>query len=272
MTGLRTDPLTPLPDIDELTSVFASGMSGDVAPLVAFLDRVHALDAVQGYKDRTFALMAGSGTRVCDVGCGTGDDVATLRHWLRASCEIVGVDANPALIGEAQHRHRHLAGVEFRVADAHALPFPDGSFDAVRSDRVLQHVEDPAAVVAELVRVTRSGGTVVLADTDWDTLVVDVGDRALELAATRALAGRSRHPGVGRTLPRLLREAGAPVLTIEPRLVATSDRRLADALLGLSQPGDPNLETAWRAAVNAADIKGTFLAALGIVLAAGERA
>ena len=56
--------------------------------------------------------------------------------------------------------------------DAVSLPFRDASVDAVRCERVFQHLPDPEAAVAEMVRVLRPGGRVVLMDSDWGTGIV----------------------------------------------------------------------------------------------------
>jgi ubiquinone/menaquinone biosynthesis C-methylase UbiE len=56
------------------------------------------------------------------------------------------------------------------------LEFPDSSFDGVRSDRTLQHVEDPERALTELVRVVKRGRRVVVMDPDWETLALDAID------------------------------------------------------------------------------------------------
>jgi SAM-dependent methyltransferase len=58
--------------------------------------------------------------------------------------------------------------------DAAALPFADHTFDACRADRVIQHLDDPTTAMRELVRVTRRGGRVVVADPDQETLTIHV--------------------------------------------------------------------------------------------------
>jgi ubiquinone/menaquinone biosynthesis C-methylase UbiE len=71
----------------------------------------------------------------------------------------VGIDASEAMIAEAWKRSKDTGlAVEFVVGDAHRLDLPDGSFDASRAERTLQHVAEPARAVADLARVTRPGG------------------------------------------------------------------------------------------------------------------
>src|SRR5436305_2281118 len=87
-------------------------------------------------------------TRILDVGCGDGRIAS-----LYAAPEVVCVDSSPAAVDAAAAR-----GLETELADAQALPFPDGSFDAVTCNHLLYHVQDVDAVLAEFVRVLRPGG------------------------------------------------------------------------------------------------------------------
>jgi SAM-dependent methyltransferase len=100
-----------------------------------------------------------NGDCVLDVGCGPG--LATTAAIERGASAI-GVDFSEAMVDEARHRN---PGVEFRVADAHSLPFGDGSFDGVVSNLTLHHLGDPDRFLAEASRILRPGGR--LAFTVW---------------------------------------------------------------------------------------------------------
>jgi SAM-dependent methyltransferase len=94
------------------------------------------------------------GKRVLDVGCGVGMYTAA---FLRETLHTFGIDVEHERALEAQER---AAGVA-QAAGEH-LPWPDDTFDVVFSHEVLEHVDDDRACVAEMVRVTRSGGRVVV--------------------------------------------------------------------------------------------------------------
>ena len=92
--------------------------------------------------------------RVVDVGCGTGD--LTERLAREAEVPVVAVDLSPRMAALAGAR-----GLPALNADIACLPFPDGSFDAVLANRVLYHLPDLDAGLAELARVLRPGGRLV---------------------------------------------------------------------------------------------------------------
>jgi 2-polyprenyl-3-methyl-5-hydroxy-6-metoxy-1,4-benzoquinol methylase len=95
------------------------------------------------------------GDRVLEVGCGAGH---VLERFAVAS--RTGIDLSPGML--ARTRRRLGAGVTLSRASADRLPFPDAAFDVVVCTEVLEHTPDPAAVVAELMRVAGPHGRVVV--------------------------------------------------------------------------------------------------------------
>jgi SAM-dependent methyltransferase len=106
------------------------------------------------------------------VGCGVGDDARVIG--------AIGLDPSTTMVTEAARR----GGVFVRGA-VHALPFRTGAVGAVRTDRVLQHVAEPARALHELVRVVHPGGLAVLAEPDQSTLLIDGTDGELTPAIVR---------------------------------------------------------------------------------------
>lgn len=104
-------------------------------------------------------LKPGPGERILDAGCGTG--VFTL-DLLSAESRIVGLDISLPMLCWA---NKKLEGRPFQPVsgDMNALPFRDGSFDKVVSITALEFIQDGKGVVAELFRVTRRGGVIVVA-------------------------------------------------------------------------------------------------------------
>jgi ubiquinone/menaquinone biosynthesis C-methylase UbiE len=125
--------------------------------------------------------------RALDVGCGAGALAYALAPLVG---EVVGVDSSEDLVDVA--REHAPPGCTFVVGDAEALPFPYGDFDLVGCLRVLHHVRRPELVVAEIARVTRPGGTILLADQLGDvdpmrSLELDRFERARDPSHTRLL-------------------------------------------------------------------------------------
>jgi SAM-dependent methyltransferase len=97
--------------------------------------------------------------RALDVGTGAGALALALAPIVR---EVVGLDPVPELLAFA--RERAAANTEFVVGDGAALPFPDCDFDLAGTHRTLHHVARAGLVVAELVRVTKPRGHVLVVD------------------------------------------------------------------------------------------------------------
>jgi SAM-dependent methyltransferase len=101
-----------------------------------------------------------AGSRWLDVGCGTGALSTTILSEAQPAT-ITGIDASEGFANYAREQIRDERA-EFLQADAMALSFPEGRFDASVSGLVLNFLPDPARGLAEMTRVTRPGGTVAV--------------------------------------------------------------------------------------------------------------
>jgi SAM-dependent methyltransferase len=106
------------------------------------------------------AAAVGPGRRVLDVATGPG---YVAGRAAERGAAVTGADVAQAMVDLASERN---PGVEFRQADAHALPFDDGSFDAVVANFLVLHLGRPELAVAEFARVLAPGGRLAL--TAWD--------------------------------------------------------------------------------------------------------
>ncbi|KYG97766.1 class I SAM-dependent methyltransferase [Bradyrhizobium sp. DOA1] len=103
-----------------------------------------------------------AGSKVLDVAAGNGNaTLAAARRW----CDVTSTDYVPALLARGRERAaaEHLT-VEFREADAEALPFADASYDVVLSTFGVMFTPDQDKAASELARVCRSGGKIGLAN------------------------------------------------------------------------------------------------------------
>ncbi|HEV7400609.1 MAG TPA: class I SAM-dependent methyltransferase [Solirubrobacterales bacterium] len=147
--------------------------------------------------------------RWLETACGTG---LVSRALAGKVGSLTGVDLTPAMLKEAKRgaADEGIENVEFAVGDATALEFPDASFDGAVTRLSLHHIPLPGRVLAEMARVVRPGGWIVVGD-----LVADAADG--EGAVWREEIERLRDPShwVCRT-PEALREIGSKLgLTLD---------------------------------------------------------
>jgi SAM-dependent methyltransferase len=178
-------------------------------------------------------LGLGPGAAVLDLGCGPGTDLAAFAEAVGPTGIVVGLDHDETAVGRARRRTAHLPQVQVRHGEVEALPMADGSFDAVHTDRLLQHVTDPAAAVAEAGRVLRVGARAVLVEPDWRTLLIDHPDARLPSIFARYVHDHQvRNPRIGSQLARLGHGAGLAVETVVPVTTVFDDPVAADQVLG----------------------------------------
>ena len=150
----------------------SADLSKKPAEVAAMFDEVAA-----GY-DRTNTLLSGGnatlwrvattrainpqpGERVLDLAAGTGTSSVALT---KSGAHVVAADFSPGMLGEGQRRHGSNALITWVQADAMALPFADNEFDAVTISFGLRNVLDPKKALAEMFRVTKPGGRIVVTE------------------------------------------------------------------------------------------------------------
>lgn len=101
-----------------------------------------------------------AGTRVADVGCGTGVLAIGAHRLVGADGEVVGVDPNEGMLAVAR---RSEPSIDWRLAAAESLPFDDRSFDHTVSQFAAMFFTDRTAALEEMARVTVQGGTMTIA-------------------------------------------------------------------------------------------------------------
>lgn len=135
-------------------------------------------DAVSARYDRTNAVLSvgnaalwriattrtvapAAGERILDLAAGTGTSSAALAA---RGASVVAVDFSPGMLEVGRRRYAGRRGIEFVAADATQLPFADGSFDATTISFGLRNVAEPLTALAEMFRVTRPGGRIVICE------------------------------------------------------------------------------------------------------------
>ncbi|ANP48417.1 SAM-dependent methyltransferase [Streptomyces griseochromogenes] len=203
------------------------GLSAELARLEAQAELSFA-EELRILRDLGICSTAG-GPRptVLEVGAGSGAVTRRLRPALPAGITLIAADIDAGLLA-----HAAGPGVTSLVADAVDMPLEDRSVDFVLLRYVLQHVPDPAAVLAEVRRVLRPGGRVACTEVDsscWgvaDPAYPELGGVHAKMAAAQRAAGGDRT--IGRRLPRLLRAAGFEDVVLRP-FATTNDDHPTDA-------------------------------------------
>jgi demethylmenaquinone methyltransferase / 2-methoxy-6-polyprenyl-1,4-benzoquinol methylase len=138
------------------------------------------------------SVAAGPGEVVLDVAAGTG---TSSRSFTRSGARCVACDFSLGMLHVGAARQAGTVGVRFAAGDAMALPFTDAAFDAVTISFGLRNVADPGAALAEMLRVTRPGGRLVVCEFSHLRYGDRLYQRYLASALPAAAARLSRNPG-----------------------------------------------------------------------------
>ncbi|MCS5719143.1 class I SAM-dependent methyltransferase [Herbiconiux sp. CPCC 205763] len=183
---------------------------------------------------------AGPGTRVLDVGCGSGEFLAAL---VEAGAVVTGIDPAPGMVAETRRR---VPGAEVRRGGVEHLPWAEGSFEVVTAVNALQFADDTLDALGEMIRVAGPGARIAVAN--W-------ADRAhndldtIEIAVAVADGEEPQPDGDLRVeggLEELFRDAGLDVLSaglVEVPWEAADDDTLVRGVL-LGAPPEEQRESA----------------------------
>jgi SAM-dependent methyltransferase len=204
-------------------------------------------------------LQPRAGSRLLDVGCGTGMPEVQLSRLRISQVSFFGVDVLPARVIEAVGAAKaHNIRARYAAGDGCKLPFGDGKFDSTFCIAVLQHVRDVEGAVAEMARVTKPGGRVLAVEPDnraryWYSSV-PAGMEAFEVAnrlfsALAETRGDATDPVVGPRLPAIFGAKGIEPSDVQlfpvtvsrlgkpPRAVWTARREAIAALMNDAPDG-----------------------------------
>ncbi|WP_412539051.1 methyltransferase domain-containing protein [Longispora sp. K20-0274] len=271
-----TTPERPFAHVDESPEDVRRSM-------LAYLDAAAAHPEIQRVRaDALEALAPATGQHLLDAGCGAGEVARLLRRLVGPAGAVTALDFSKEYVAAARSRHDGDP-VDYVVGDVTALDFPDGHFDGVRSERVLQHLDDPDAAIRELARVTRPGGNVCVIDTDWASLLFDGVDQAVvdELVTTLAATHLWRNAKMGRSLRGRMVRAGLRDVDTLPVTLRFTDADSAGSVLPLVNRRfagplaamlPERLVTAFHDTVDAAVARGEFLAAFTMWITVGRPA
>ena len=236
----------------------------DLTSLLATLDSHETLPGAVALRERGYELLRlARGDSVLDVGCGAGRAVHELAE---RGATATGVDVSEQMLTAARER---WSDVDFRLAPAEELPFPDDALDGYRADKVLHALDDPARAVAEARRVLRPGGRAVLVGQDWDFIAIDADDHDLTRRLIRERAAAVPSPNIARGYANLLRDNGFTDVTLEVHAPALPVEAVLHSFAGIAGRSAGARE--WLAEQRARAAAGRLSATLPMFLAAGTR-
>jgi ubiquinone/menaquinone biosynthesis C-methylase UbiE len=179
---------------------------------------------------------------VLDVACGAGHASEQAAPYVR---QVVGVDVTPALLRAGDERLR-AAGVQnvlLQDGDANALPFLDASFDVVVCRSSLHHFVEPARAVAEMARVCRPGGRVVVSDMiaprEEMREAFDAVHLLIDPSHVRVLLEQEIADLLGSVGPITYGDTNSTSLPVEAILTSAADRDATMAALNADLDGGP---------------------------------
>jgi SAM-dependent methyltransferase len=164
---------------------FSAEHSVDTATrLSSYIDALEAFDGIEQLQELKACererIKFAQGNSLLDVGCGFGLETLRYAGAISAKGKVAGIDTSADFIDEARRRAT-AAGldIDFRVGDANALPYPEGSFDCVRAERILIYLEKPESAAQEMQRVLKAGGRLALIEPDFSITTINLSNRAL---------------------------------------------------------------------------------------------
>jgi len=174
------------------------------------------VDDAGAWVERYFAESLQTASTMLCVGCGSGLFLDTIARRY-PSLDVTGVDLGPDRVDAARQRIADLSNARAVVGNALALPFERSAFDVVLCRLMLEYIAEPQQAIAQMTRVARPGGRVILQDLDgqlvWHYPPDPVLEEAID-AVLEALAATGFDPYVGRKLFWHARAAGLQDITV----------------------------------------------------------
>ena len=254
---------------DITTGFTAVDQTSDPKFFVRLLDEAGSLDSIQDCKHKMLKLLdPQKGHRILDVGCGAGEDVMALARLVGGEGLVTGVDKSDTMITECKKRSANSGlPVAWVLGDAESLDFADDTFDSCRAERIFGHIDDPRKPLAEMIRVTRPGGRIVIYALDVDAFIFNGADRALNRKVVHALCDSFRNGWSGRQLPGMVRSSGLVDTFIIPHTIIIPLTTLMTGMEGvLERMQEDGVLTndeisRWRQQLEEAERQGSFFAA-----------
>ena len=172
-------------------------------------------DIVKQRQKTLDVLKLKAGELVLDIGCGVGFLTHEMALQVGKSGKVIGLDKNPAMISHSRKRCENLKQTVFYEGDAGKLPVDDQTLDAVSCTQVLLYIKDVPNVLAEMRRILKPGGRLVIVETDWRGVVLSCTDDILTSKIFSAWDSTVPSPNLPIHLSPLLKKYGFSQIQVE---------------------------------------------------------
>ncbi len=207
----------------DVWATVAEASEGTQAMLADAMELRYEDPVMSGLRDEYLSWLAPQpGSVVIEMGCGPGDVLRALADRVEAA-RAIGIDPSPVMIERAKTRHSGVPSMEFTVADARQTELPADSADVILFHTTLCHIPSPERALAEVQRILKPGGTLVVFDGDYATTPAALGpddpvDGVIQCAMTQLV----HNLYFCRTLPARITDSGLTLdrLEVLPYLAA----------------------------------------------------
>jgi ubiquinone/menaquinone biosynthesis C-methylase UbiE len=121
-----------------------------------------------------------SQAKILDIACGTGEFERLLLDK-NPTQKITGIDISANMLSVAREKYQTYPNIEFHKASVHSLPFDNNCFDVVVSANAFHYFDEPQVALAEMKRVLKPNGKIVILDWNKDYLMCKIFDWALQI-------------------------------------------------------------------------------------------
>lgn len=192
----------------------------------------HKWNAALFHKTLAELVGASSGNKVLDLGCGSGASLGPLLDSVGVDGVVHGLDKMTGSLETAAANH--VAAMEagrlcLTLGDVSHPPFPDGFFDAVVCQNVVECVHDREGLVTQARRILKPGGRLLLGHHDFDGIILAADDRDLTRRLVHGFADFKQawqdeaEGRMGRLIPGLVANAGFASIELETRIFVDLD-------------------------------------------------